>query len=171
VPLRFSGAGREVYPGFVQLCAFMSMNLDKHASTLRELYRHLASGRVAEAKAISAFYDEYFAVLDLPAEFYIETVRTVFQEARLARGELAYRGRKVDPGAIRRTALLTVEGERDDICSVGQTAAAHEMCRGLRPHLKRHHLQAGVGHYGTFSGKKWNGQIYPVIRNLVLAMN
>lgn len=171
VPFPLPGNGRKVYPGFVQLFAFMSMNVDKHANAHRELYRHLAGGRLEEARAISAFYDEYFAVLDLPAEFYIETVRMVFQEARLAKGELTYRGRKVDPGAIRRTALLTIEGERDDICSVGQTAAAHEMCTGLRPHLKRHHLQAGVGHYGTFSGKKWNGQIYPVIRNLVLATN
>jgi polyhydroxyalkanoate depolymerase len=171
VPFPLPGSGRKVYPGFVQLFAFMSMNVDKHANAHREIYRHLAGGRLDEARAISAFYDEYFAVLDLPAEFYIETVRMVFQEALLAKGELTYRGRKVDPGAIRRTALLTIEGERDDICSVGQTAAAHEMCTGLRPHLKRHHLQAGVGHYGTFSGKKWNGQIYPVIRNLVLAMN
>jgi poly(3-hydroxybutyrate) depolymerase len=105
----------------------------------------------------------------LCAEFYIETVDIVFQQALLAKGELTYRGRKVNPGAIKRTALLTVEGERDDICAVGQTAAAHELCIGLRPHLKRHHLQAGVGHYGTFSGKRWNGQIYPAIKNLVLA--
>jgi len=169
VPFQFPGGGRRVYPGFVQLFAFMSMNADKHANAHRDLYRHLANGRLQEAEAIKAFYDEYFSVLDLPAEFYIETVQLVFQEARLAKGELTYRGRTVNPAAIRRTALLTVEGERDDICSVGQTAAAHEMCSSLRPHLKRHHLQAGVGHYGTFSGKRWNGQIYPVIRNLVLA--
>ena len=92
-------------------------------------------------------------------------------DSLLAKGELVCLGRKVNPGAIKRTALLTVEGERDDICSVGQTAAAHDMCTGLRPHLKRHHLQPGVGHYGTFSGKKWEGQIYPQIRNLVLATN
>lgn len=171
VPFKFRGAGRRVYPGFVQLFAFMSMNVDKHVAAHRELYEHIANDREAEARAISTFYDEYFAVLDLPAEFYIETVKIVFQDALLAKGELTYRGRKVDPGAIRRTALLTVEGERDDICSVGQTAAAHDLCRSLRPHLKRHHLQAGVGHYGTFSGKKWNGQIYPVIRNLVLSMS
>ena len=171
VPAKFEGAGRKVYPGFIQLIAFMSMNMDSHTEAHRKLYDHLASGRTEEAEKIKTFYDEYFAVLDLPAEFYIETVRTVFQEASLAKGELTYRGRKVNPAAIQRTALLTVEGERDDICSVGQTAAAHEMCKSLRPHLKRHHLQAGVGHYGTFSGKRWNSQIYPVIRNLVLAMN
>ena len=117
------------------------------------------------------FYDEYFAVIDLAAEFYIETVDRVFQRAELARGELIYRGRKVDLGAIRRTALLTIEGERDDICAVGQTAAAHDLCKNLRPHLKQHHLQPGVGHYGTFSGKKWNSQIYPVVKSVVLATN
>jgi polyhydroxyalkanoate depolymerase len=171
VPFRHPGAGRRVYPGFVQLFAFMSMNMERHTNAHRELYLHLANGRIEEAEAIMTFYDEYFAVLDLTAEFYLETVSKVFQEALLARGELTYRGRPVNPGAIRRTALLTVEGERDDICSVGQTAAAHDLCKGLRPHHKRHHLQAGVGHYGTFSGKRWNGQIYPVIRNLVLATN
>jgi polyhydroxyalkanoate depolymerase len=169
VPFRFPGSGRRVYPGFVQLMAFMSMNVDRHTKAHKDLYHHIANGEVEEAEAISAFYDEYFAVLDLPAEFYIETVKLVFQGALLAKGKLTFRGRKVDPAAIRRTALLTVEGERDDICSVGQTAAAHDLCTGLRPHLKRQHLQAGVGHYGTFSGKRWNGQIYPVIRNLVLA--
>jgi poly(3-hydroxybutyrate) depolymerase len=169
VPGQHEGAGREVYPGFVQLLAFMAMNIDRHVKAHVDLYKHLAKGETEKAEAIKSFYDEYFAVLDLPAEFYLETVRDVFQEALLAKGELTYRGRKVDPGAIRRTALLTIEGERDDICSVGQTAAAHEMCTGLRPHLKRHHLQAGVGHYGTFSGKKWNGQVYPIVRNLMLA--
>jgi polyhydroxyalkanoate depolymerase len=169
VPFRLPGAGRRVYPGFVQLFAFMSMNMDRHVTAHRDLYLHLAAGRSAEAAAIMSFYDESFAVLDLPAEFYVETVRIVFQETLLARGMLTHRGRPIDPGAIRRTALLTVEGERDDICAVGQTAAAHELCTGLRPHLKRHHLQAGVGHFGTFSGQRWNGQIYPMIRNLVLA--
>ena len=169
VPFMLPGAGRKVYPGFVQLYSFMAMNMERHTNAHRDLYHHLAAGRTAEAEAIMAFYDEYFSVLDLAAEFYIETIAMVFQEALLAKGTLMYRGRKVNPAAIRRTALLTVEGERDDICSVGQTAAAHELCKGLRPHLKRHHFQAGVGHYGTFSGKRWNGQIYPAIRNLVLA--
>jgi polyhydroxyalkanoate depolymerase len=171
VPDHLPGGGRRVYPGFVQLTAFMSMNMDRHIKAHRDLYEHLSAGREAEAKAIMSFYDEYFAVLDLPAEFYLETVKTVFQDASLAKGELTYRGEKVNPRAIRRTALLTVEGERDDICSVGQTAAAHMLCDGLRPHLKRHHYQVGVGHYGTFSGRRWNSQIYPQIRNLVLAMN
>ena len=108
-------------------------------------------------------------MLDLPAEFYLETVERVFQEAHLARGVLTMRNRRVNPWAIRRTALLTVEGERDDICSVGQTAAAHDLCGSLRPYLKRHHHQAGVGHYGVFSGTRWEAQIYPVVRNFVLA--
>jgi polyhydroxyalkanoate depolymerase len=171
VPFRLKGAGRRVYPGFIQLFAFMSMNMTRHTDAHRELYAHLANGRVEEAEKIMAFYDEYFAVLDMPAEFYIETVSKVFQEALLAQGLLTHRGRKVNPGAIHRTALLTVEGERDDICAVGQTAAAHDLCNRLRPHLKRHHLQPGVGHYGTFSGKRWTTQIYPQIRNLVLAVS
>ena len=171
VPFWLPGGGRKVYPGFVQLLAFMSMNIERHTKAHRDMYDHLAAGRVAEAEAIMQFYDEYFAVLDLPAEFYLETVDRVFQQQLLAKGKLFHRGRRVDPGQIRKTALLTVEGERDDICSVGQTAAAHLLCNSLRPHLKRHHLQAGVGHYGTFSGRRWSNQIYPVIRNLVLATN
>jgi poly(3-hydroxybutyrate) depolymerase len=171
VPPRHKGAGRAVYPGFVQLLAFMSMNLDRHVKAHLDLYDHLAKGETEKAEAIKAFYDEYFAVLDLPAEFYLETVRTVFQEASLAKGELTFRGRKVDPRAIRRTALLTVEGERDDICALGQTAAAHDLCTGLRPYMKRHHMQAGVGHYGVFSGRRWENQIYPIVRNMMLSMS
>jgi polyhydroxyalkanoate depolymerase len=147
------------------------MNMDRHVNAHRDLFGHLAAGRLDEADKIKNFYDEYFAVLDLTAEFYLETVKNVFQDALLAKGELTYRGRPVNPGVIRRTALLTVEGDKDDICAVGQTAAAHELCSTLRPHLRRHHLQPGVGHYGTFSGKRWNGQIYPNIRNLVLAVH
>jgi polyhydroxyalkanoate depolymerase len=170
VPWRFAGAGRRVYPGFVQLNAFMTMNMERHVSQHRKLYQHLADNEHDEAQVIKEFYDEYFAVLDLAAEFYLETVQYVFQEARLAKGELTYQGRKVDPSKIRRTALLTVEGERDDICALGQTAAAHELCTGLKPYLKKHHMQTGVGHYGVFSGKKWRGQIYPLIRNMILSM-
>ena len=110
------------------------MNLDRHLTAHRDMYDHLAHGRREDAKSIMAFYDEYFAVIDLDAEFYLETVDKVFQQALLAKGELMYRGRKVEPRAIRRTALLTVEGERDDICAVGQTAAAHDLCRSLPPH-------------------------------------
>jgi len=168
VPWRYAGRGRRVYPGFLQLSGFMAMNSARHQEQHRALYQHLADGDVEEARAIRDFYDEYFAVLDLTAEFYLETIDRVFQRALLAKGELDYRGDRIDCGLIKRTALLTVEGERDDICAVGQTAAAHELCTGLRPHMKRHYLQAGVGHYGVFSGKKWDGQIYPQVRNFVL---
>lgn len=171
VPLRHPGAGRKVYPGFVQLSAFMSMNMGRHFSQFRKLYQALADERPADAQKIETFYDEYLAVLDLTADFYLETIDKVFQRALLARGELEHRGRKVDCGAIRKTALLTVEGERDDICAVGQTAAAHFLCSSLRPHLKRHHLQTGVGHYGLFAGSRWETQVYPQVRNLVLAVS
>jgi poly(3-hydroxybutyrate) depolymerase len=169
VPARYRGAGRRVYPGFVQLAAFMSMNLDRHQKAHIELYQHLANGNLEKAQPTIAFYDEYFAVLDLTAEFYLETIAWVFQEARLARGQLTFRGGRVEPDAIRRTALLTVEGERDDICALGQTAAAHDLCRGLRPYLKRHHMQAGVGHYGVFSGTRWEKHVYPQVHNMMLS--
>lgn len=169
VPSRHDGAGRRVYPGFLQLYAFMAMNMERHVKAHRDLYDHLAAGEDEKAAAITQFYDEYFAVLDLSAEFYLETVRDVFQQALLPKGELTFRGRRIDLRAIRRTALLTVEGERDDICGLGQTAAAHDLCTGLRPYRKRHHLQPGVGHYGVFSGRRWESQIYPIVRNMMLA--
>ena len=171
VPARYAGAGRRVYPGFIQLTAFMMMNIGRHMDAHVDLFGHLAAGRQAEADTAKTFYDEYFAVLDLTAEFYLETVSRVFQEHLLPKGELVWRGRKVDPRAIRRTALLTVEGERDDICSVGQTVAAQSLCSGIFANRKRHHLQPGVGHYGVFNGKKWQSQIYPLVRNLILATN
>ena len=171
VPLRYPGAFRRVYPGFVQLVAFMSMNLERHVKAHKELYENLANGELEKAAVTKAFYDEYFAVLDLTAEFYLETVQLIFQEHALPRGELQWHGEKVDPSAIRKTMLLTVEGERDDICAVGQTVAAHDLCSKLRPYLKRHHMQAGVGHYGVFSGKRWETQIYPILKNVILSSN
>jgi poly(3-hydroxybutyrate) depolymerase len=170
VPGRYKGAGRRVYPGFVQLSAFVAMNADRHRKAHQRLYEHLVRGEIEEARRIKAFYDEYFAVLDLTEEFYLETIERVFQSAELAEGRFAYRDRTVDCAAIRHTALLTVEGGRDDICALGQTAAAHDLCRSLRPHLRRHHLQANVGHYGVFSGKRWEREIYPVVRNLILSV-
>lgn len=167
VPSGFAGAGRKVYPGFVQLNAFMSMNPKRHIDTHIDLYGALARGDKDKAEFTKNFYDEYFAVLDLTAEFYLETVNQVFQEHLLPKGELTWHGELVEPAAIRKTALLTVEGERDDICSVGQTMAAHDLCTGIRPYKKRHHLQPGVGHYGVFSGSKWAGQIYPLLRNVI----
>lgn len=169
VPAGFPGARRRVYPGFLQLTAFMSMNLDRHVKAQLERFRNLVKGEHDKAEAARIFYDEYFAVLDMPAEFYLETVQYVFQEYRLATNSLDWRGQRVDPSAIRRTALLTVEGEKDDICSVGQTLAAQDLCSRLRPYLKRHHLQPGVGHYGVFNGKKFRSQIYPIVRNTILA--
>ncbi|MDF2617778.1 MAG: polyhydroxyalkanoate depolymerase, intracellular [Xanthobacteraceae bacterium] len=169
VPSGFAGAGRRVYPGFVQVGAFMAMNLDRHVKAHVELFENLAMGEHEKARTTKSFYDEYFAVLDLAAEFYLETIAKVFQEHELPRGVLTYRGEKIDFRAIRRTALLTVEGERDDICAVGQTVAAQDICTSLRPHLRRHHMQAGVGHYGVFSGRRWKGQVYPLVRSHVLA--
>lgn len=171
VPLPHAGFMRRVYPGFVQLSAFMSMNPERHKQAFVDLYRHLVDGEHDKAHAIKAFYDEYLAVNDLPAEFYLETIVKVFQTYDLARGELMYRGRRVDTKAIRRTALMTVEGERDDICAVGQTVAAQDLCSSIRPYLKNHYVQTGVGHYGVFSGKKWNQQIYPRVRDAIHASN
>lgn len=169
VPLPHAGYMRRVYPGFVQLSAFLSMNLDRHKKSFRDLYQHLVDGDIDKANVIRMFYDEYLAVNDLPAEFYLETVEKVFQTYDLAVGKLSYRGRIVNPAAIRRTALMTVEGERDDICSVGQTVAAQDLCSSIRPFMKTHHVQTGVGHYGVFSGRKWNQQIYPRVREMIHA--
>lgn len=164
VPAGFVGAQRRVYPGFVQLCAFMSMNLERHAASFSDLHHERAKGDPLKAETIRTFYEEYFATTDLTAEFYLETVSTVFQQYALPLGTLRVGGRLVAPSAIRHTALLTVEGEKDDICSVGQTVAAQDLCAGLRPYMKRHHVQTGVGHYGVFNGRKWETQIYPMVR-------
>ena len=169
VPLRYAGAMRRVYPGFVQLAAFMSMNLDRHVKAQIDLFCHLANGENEKAAAIRTFYDEYCAVMDLPAEFYLQTVRTVFQEHALPLGRFEWHGRRVHPSAIRRTALFTVEGERDDICAIGQTLAAQELCSSLRPYMKRHHVQTGVGHYGVFNGRRWSGYIYPILKSIIYA--
>ena len=167
VPERHVGAGRKVYPGFMQVAAFVSMNAQRHGQAHADLFWHYVNDESAKAQAIEIFYDEYFAVLDLTAEFYIETVKTVFQDYTLAKNELTYRGDRIDMRAIRRTALMTVEGERDDICAVGQTMAAHDLCEGLAPHMRTHHLQTGVGHYGVFSGRRWESQTYPLVRNFI----
>jgi poly(3-hydroxybutyrate) depolymerase len=167
VPPPHRGHMRRVYPGFVQLCAFLAMNLDRHVQQFRALYQHLVDGDMEKAETIRQFYEEYLAVNDLPAEFYLETVEKVFQTFELARGALTWRSRPVRPEAIRRTWLMTVEGERDDICSVGQTVAAHDLCSSMRPYMKLHHVQTGVGHYGVFSGRRWRSEIYPRLRELV----
>lgn len=167
VPWPHKGMMRRVYPGFLQLTAFLSMNLERHKKSFEDLYRHVKEGEFDKAQIIRAFYDEYLAVNDLPAPFYLQTVSKVFQTYDLPRGELTWHGRKVDLKSIRRTALLTVEGERDDICAVGQTVAAQDLCSSIRPYMKTHHVQTGVGHYGVFSGRKWNQQIYPRVRDVI----
>jgi polyhydroxyalkanoate depolymerase len=167
VPPWYKGAGRRVYPGFVQLAAFISMNPDRHKAAFADMATALADGDMARHDTIKAFYDEYFAVMDLSAEFYIQTVRDVFQEHVLPKGKLEVAGRKVDPRAIRRMALLTVEGERDDICGLGQTMAAQDLCSSVRQYRKTHHVQTGVGHYGVFSGRRWVAEIYPKIRDTI----
>ena len=169
VPLPHAGYGRRVYPGFVQVSAFLSMNLERHKKSFQDMYQYLVEGNVEKANVIRHFYDEYLAVNDLPAEFYLETVEKVFQTYDLPLGKLSYRGRIVNPAAIRRTALMTVEGERDDICAVGQTVAAQDLCSRIPSYMRSHHVQTGVGHYGVFSGRKWNQQIYPRVREMIHA--
>jgi poly(3-hydroxybutyrate) depolymerase len=171
VPWRYSGAGRRVYPGFIQLAAFISMNLDRHVSAHFAQLRNLVGGDADSAEAHRRFYDEYGAVMDLPAEFYLETVQRVFQEHDLPEGRLTWHGQPVRPAAIRRTGLLTVEGERDDICAIGQTMAALDLCSGIRVNLKQNHLQTGAGHYGVFAGKRWAREIYPRVREMIQVMN
>ncbi|SAL22868.1 polyhydroxyalkanoate depolymerase, intracellular [Caballeronia terrestris] len=167
VPFGFAGAHRRVYPGFMQLSAFMSMNMPRHLESFADMHYQRAKGDPDIADAVRVFYEEYFATMDLTADFYLETVDTVFQRHLLPLHELEVRGRKVEPSAIRRTALLTIEGERDDICAVGQTLAAQDLCDKLRPYLKAHHVQTGVGHYGVFNGKRWERHIYPRVRALI----
>jgi polyhydroxyalkanoate depolymerase len=165
VPRGLPGAGRRVYPGFLQLSAFMSMNMDRHGKAFADLFSRRVEGDDEKAEQIKTFYEEYFAIMDLDADFYLHTIETVFQKHALPEGKLLFRGRAVAPRAIRKTFLLTVEGERDDICAIGQTLAAQDLCAGLRPYMKAHHMQAGVGHYGVFNGKRWDRQVYPVVRD------
>lgn len=167
VPLGYKGAHRHVYPGFVQLTAFVSMNLERHMRSLRELAKARAEEDQPKYQALQTFYEEYFAIMDLAAEFYLETVKLVFQDFVLPLGQLKANGRPVNPQAIRHTALFTVEGERDDICGLGQTLAAQDLCLSLRQYMKQHHVQTGVGHYGVFSGKRWSNEIYPKVRDFI----
>jgi poly(3-hydroxybutyrate) depolymerase len=167
VPLRYPGAFRRVYPGFLQLAGFMTMNLDRHIAAHLSLFKHRVRGDGPSAEATRLFYDEYTAVMDLPADFYLQTLERVFQIHALPCGTLTSRNRRVDPAAIERTALLTIEGERDDICAPGQTDAARALCSGLPDSRKAHHLQSEVGHYGIFNGRRWRTEIYPKIRDFI----
>lgn len=164
VPFGYRGAGREVYPGFLQLTGFMAMNIDRHVAAHLEYFEHLVRGDGDSARKHHEFYNEYRAVMDLPAEFYLQTVDTVFVRHALPKGEMTHRGVPVDLSAINRVGLLTVEGENDDISGIGQTAAAHELCCNISRFMKAHHLQAKVGHYGVFNGSRFRNEVVPRIR-------
>jgi poly(3-hydroxybutyrate) depolymerase len=167
VPFNYPGAMRRVYPGFLQLTGFMQMNLDRHVGAHLRLFHHLIRGDGESADSTKRFYDEYMAVMDLPAEFYLQTVETVFQKHLLPRGLMKVHGQPVQPQAITKTALLTIEGELDDISAPGQTLAAHDLCSALPPAMKRAHLQEGVGHYGIFNGRRWREFIMPIVRDWI----
>ncbi|MGB1540368.1 MAG: polyhydroxyalkanoate depolymerase, partial [Rickettsiales bacterium] len=167
VPGNYPGFMRRVYPGFLQLTGFMTMNLERHIGEHLKLFNHLVQEDGDSAEAHRKFYDEYLSVADLPAEFYLQTIDVVFQRHLLPKGELEYNGQKVDPSKITKTALLTVEGELDDISGVGQTKAAQDLCSNLAPEKKKHHLQEKVGHYGIFNGRKYREFIMPVIVDFI----
>jgi poly(3-hydroxybutyrate) depolymerase len=167
VPQNYPGFSRLVYPGFMQHASFMAMNPDRHLNAHWEFYKYLMQGDQDSAEAHRQFYDEYNAVLDMPAEYYLDTVRIVFQEFLLPRGEWDIREQRVDPGAITKTALFTIEGELDDISGNGQTEAAQSLCSGIPKTRRRHLLAKGVGHYGIFSGRRFRTSIYPQISKFV----
>src|SRR2546421_2374559 len=171
VPFPHPGFMRDVYPGFVQLNGFMTMNLDRHLEAHRNLFRHLVDGDGDSATKHREFYDEYLAVMDLSAEFYLQTVETVFIRHDLPKGRMTHRGKPVDLAKIRRVALLTIEGEHDDISGVGQTQAAHGLCVSIPQDRKVHYLQLGVGHYGVFNGSRFRSEIAPRISDFVLSHN
>ena len=167
VPLFYPGAGRQVYPGFLQISAFMAMNAGRHINAHIDMFRHLVEGDGESADAHRRFYDEYLAVMDIPAQFYLDTIDRVFQRRCIATGTMTWQGKKVDPAAITKTALLTIEGEMDDISAPGQTFAAHALCSGLAASAKEHYLQKQVGHYGIFNGRKWRQFILPRISTFI----
>jgi poly(3-hydroxybutyrate) depolymerase len=171
VPFPHPGMLRDVYPGFLQLHGFMSMNLDRHIEAHRNLFMHLVKADGDSAQKHREFYDEYLAVMDLAAEFYLQTVDTVFVRHALPKGQMTHRGRPVDPAAIRRVAMLTVEGEHDDISGVGQTEAAHRLCVNIPPERRAHWLQPAVGHYGVFNGSRFRAEIAPRISDFMLSNN
>ena len=171
VPGRYPGAGRQVYPGFLQHAGFVAMNPDRHLNSHWDYYLDLVRGDMGDAEAHRRFYDEYNAVLDLPAEYYLDTIRTVFQEHALPLGKWDVRfgdtTLRVDPSAIRSVALFTIEGELDDISGCGQTQAAHDLCTRIPQEWHRHLTAEGAGHYGIFSGRRWREKIYPEVRAFI----
>ena len=166
-PLKYPGYMRQVYPGFLQHTGFVAMNPSRHADAHRDFYNHLVQGDGESADAHRKFYDEYNAVLDMPAEYYIDTIKTVFQDFALPKGRMFVREELVRPAAITKTALLTIEGEFDDISGNGQTAAAHDLCTKIPAKMKDHFMVPKVGHYGIFSGRRWREVIYPHIRGFI----
>ena len=169
VPMIHAGAGRKVYPGFLQLAGFMTMNLGNHLVSHWEMFKHLVEGDEESADATRDFYDEYLSVCDMTAEFYLQTVDVVFQRHLLPKGEYMHRGKLVDPAAIRDTALLAIEGERDDISGIGQTRSALDLATKLSAGKKQYHLAKDVGHYGIFNGRKWREAIAPVVEKFIAA--
>jgi poly(3-hydroxybutyrate) depolymerase len=169
VPLLYPGAGRKVYPGFLQLTGFMTMNLGNHMMSHYELFKHLVTGDGDSADATKAFYEEYRSVCDMTAEFYLQTIDVVFQNHSLPKGEMTHRGRPVDLSAITDVALLAIEGERDDISGLGQTKAALTLATNLPDGKKRYYMAEGVGHYGIFNGSKWRNRIAPVVEEWMAA--
>ncbi|MBN9673108.1 polyhydroxyalkanoate depolymerase [Roseibium aggregatum] len=167
VPFPHPGFMRDVYPGFLQLSGFMSMNLDRHVTAHRDFFQHLVEGDGDSAEKHRDFYDEYLAVMDLTAEFYLQTVETVFIEHALPNGTMTHNGLPVDCTKITRTALLTVEGEKDDITGRGQTRAAHDLCTSLSDDMKAHYEQPNVGHYGVFNGSRWRAEIAPRVMDFI----
>jgi poly(3-hydroxybutyrate) depolymerase len=167
VPAGEPGFLRKVYPGFLQLGAFISLDPARHADAHRKLYRDLLAGDEESAAVCRRFYDDYLAVMDVPAEYYLQTIATVFQKHELARGVMTFRGRPIRPQAIERTALMTIEGEHDEITSVGQTSAAHALCPAIPAERRRVHIQAGAGHYGVFSGHRWRDEIAPRLAEFI----
>ena len=167
VPMNYPGHGRRVYPGFLQHMGFVAMNPERHFESHWDFYNHLLRGDLEDAESHRRFYDEYNAVLDMPAEYYLDTIRIVFQEHRLPKGEWVVNGERVDPAAITKTGLMTIEGELDDISGQGQTRAVHALCTGV-PLDDQHHLTVeGAGHYGIFSGRRWRTQVYPKVREFI----
>lgn len=171
VPWPHAGMMRRVYPGFIQLTGFMTMNLERHLKAHADLFSHLVKGDCDSVKQHQDFYDEYLAVMDLTEEFYLQTVKTVFQDHLLPDGKMMHRGERVDCSAIRKTAIITVEGERDDICGLGQTKAALDLCTNVPVDEKYHYVQPGVGHYGVFNGTRWRTEIQPRIREMIRTIN
>jgi len=167
VPYLYPGAGRKVYPGFLQLAGFMAMNFGNHLQSHWGMFRHLVDGDGESADATKAFYEEYRAVCDMTEEFYLQTIDVVFQRHALPKGEMLHRGRRVDPAAITDIAVLAIEGERDDISGIGQTKAALDISTGLDAKRKKYHLAKGVGHYGIFNGSKWRTKIAPIVEQWI----